>query len=241
MAMPKAEKSIFWLGLFSTLTFLGGLAFTVMLPSLDKNWTSATSTDQSHYRLEYTNEEEYGRLVYQREGCMYCHSQQIRPLQDEMIRYGLGTSPAPPADEREYTYDEPHFFGTKRNGPDLSRVAGKYSDDWQYSHLFNPAQMTPGSIMPAFTWLFSVANPADPSSPPVPTPDAKALVAYLQSLGSERRIFDPSLNAGKGGWRPWLKTQDALYSQQTSQTAVQRAEKPVEVPGGEHATAPGKL
>ena len=76
------------------------------------------------------------------------------PLRDS------GTSPAPAADEREYVYDQPHFFGTKRNGPDLSRVGGKYSDDWQYSHLYNPAQMTPGSIMPQFSWLFKVANSA---------------------------------------------------------------------------------
>ena len=169
---------------------------------------------------------------------MYCHSQQIRPLQNEMIRYGLGTSPAPASDPREYNYDEPHFFGTKRNGPDLSREGGKYSDDWQYSHLFNPAQMTPGSIMPAFTWLFTVANPADPSSPPIPTDDAKALVGYLQSLGSERQVFDPTLNNGAGGWRPWLKPRDALQSQENSEQQVLRAGQPVTVTGGAKASAP---
>ena len=78
-----------------------------------------------------------------------------------MIRYAIGSSPAPAADEREYIFDKPHFLGTKRNGPDLSRVGGKYSDDWHYSHLFNPAQMVPGSIMPSFTWLYTNRNPAD--------------------------------------------------------------------------------
>jgi cbb3-type cytochrome c oxidase subunit II len=240
MEKKKVENSVLWLGIFSTMAFAGGLVFTVMLPSVDKNWTDTTTVDQSHYREEYTALQERGRLVYQREGCMYCHSQQIRPLQSEMIRYGLGTSPAPPADEREYVYDEPHFLGTKRNGPDLSRVGGKYSDDWQYSHLFNPAQMSPGSIMPAFTWLFTVANPADPSSPPVPNDDCKALVAYLQSLGTERDVFDPTLNGGKGGWRPWLKSQDALYSQEESESAVGRVSQPVRVPGGEKASPPNK-
>lgn len=227
------------LGFFTGLTFLGGLVFTVLLPSQDQNWSRNSSKDQSHYKVAYTPLQEQGRLVYQREGCMYCHSQQVRPLQSEMIRYGLGTSPAPAADEREYVYDEPHFFGTKRNGPDLSRVGGKYSDDWQYSHLYAPPQMSPGSIMPAFTWLFTVANPADPSSPPVPGPDARALVAYLQCLGSERQVFDPSMNNGQGGWRRWLKPQDAVVAQQAAESAVNRAVQPVRIPGGENASTPG--
>ncbi len=234
----KSEKSVLWLGLFTSLTFVVGMIFTVWLPSQDPNWSAGDTSKQELYKQPYTPLQEQGRLVYQREGCMYCHSQQIRPLQSEMIRYGLGTSPAPAADEREYVYDEPHFFGTKRNGPDLSRVGGKYSDDWQYSHLFNPVQMSPGSIMPAFTWLFTVENPADPSSPPMPTDDAKALVAYLQTEGSERQVFDESANNGKGEWRPWLKTIDALNSQQASQAAVSRAAVPVRVTGGEKALTP---
>ena len=238
MALPKAEKSVLWLGFFTGLTFLGGLGFTVIAPSMDENWSANRSVDESRYKLPYTDQQLRGRMVYAREGCMYCHSQQVRPLTQEMERYGLGTSPAPPADEREYVYDAPHYFGTKRNGPDLSRVGSKYSDDWQYSHLFNPAQMSPGSIMPAFTWLFTVANPADPSSPPVPTQDAKDLVAYLQTLGSERQVWDSTLNNGKGGWRVWLKPQDALFSQQTSQSAVQAAARPVHVKGGEKASTP---
>jgi cbb3-type cytochrome c oxidase subunit II len=238
MATPKAEKSLLWLGLLSGLTFAGGLVFTVLAPSQDENWSANRTVDESHYKVPYTHDQEIGRLVYQREGCMYCHTQQIRPLQSEMVRYGLGTSPAPAADEREYVYDVPHFFGTKRNGPDLSRVGGKYSDDWQYSHLYNPAQMSPGSIMPAFSWLFTNANPADPSSPPMPTEDARCLVAYLQCLGSEREIFDPSLNNGQGGWRVWLKPQDAILSQQAAESAVNRAAVPVHVEGGEKASTP---
>lgn len=236
MAGPKAEQSALWLGIFIGCTYLGGLIFTAIGPSFNSNWSTNTAQDTAHYHLPYTAQQLRGRLVYEREGCMYCHSQQIRPLTSEMIRYGIGSSPAPAADEREYVYDEPHFLGTKRNGPDLSREGGKYSDDWQYSHLFNPQMMTPGSIMPQFTWLFNVPNPADPSSVPEPTQECKDLVAYIQSLGSERQVYDPTLNGGKGGWRPWLKPQDAVISQETGEAAVNQAAHPVKVPGGTTAT-----
>ena len=146
-------------------------------------WVKVTTPDLTKPVIGYTPQQERGRLVYQREGCMYCHSQQIRPLESEMIRYAVGSSPAPAADEREYIFDKPHFLGTKRNGPDLSREGGKYVDDWHYSHFYNPAQMVPGSIMPAFTWLFTNRNAADSGSAPVPTQDARDLVAYVQSLG----------------------------------------------------------
>jgi cbb3-type cytochrome oxidase cytochrome c subunit len=169
---------------------------------------------------------------------MYCHSQQIRPLDSEMLRYRVGNSVAPASDEREYIYDQPHFLGTKRNGPDLDRVGGKYSDDWHYSHLYNPAQMVPGSIMPAFTWLFVNKNPADPSSVPQPTDDCKALVAYLQTLGAGRQVWDPSLNNGKGGWRPWLRLEDAVTAESISEDTVRRAKVPIVVPGGEKASSP---
>src|SRR5579883_2733696 len=152
MAGPKAEQSAFWLGIFIGCTYLGGLVFTAIAPSWNNNWSLNTSVDQAHYHVPYTEQQLEGRRVYQREGCMYCHTQQIRPLQGEMHRYAVGTSLAIPSDEREYIYDQPHFLGTRRIGPDLSRVGGKYSDDWQYSHLWNPRQMVPGSIMPAFTW-----------------------------------------------------------------------------------------
>ncbi|HEX5324249.1 MAG TPA: cbb3-type cytochrome c oxidase subunit II [Capsulimonadaceae bacterium] len=237
MAGPKAEQSSLWLGIFIGCTYLGGLVFTAITPSFNNNWSLNTAQDTAHYHVPYTAQQLRGRLVYEREGCMYCHTQQIRPLTSEMIRYGIGSSPAVAADEREYVYDEPHFLGTKRNGPDLSRVGGKYSDDWQYSHLWNPPMLTPGSIMPAFTWLFQQANPADPSSVPEPNQDCKDLVAYLQTLGSERQIYDQSLNGGKGGWRPWLKPQDALFSQQAGEAAVNQAGKnAVRVQGGTSAT-----
>jgi hypothetical protein len=97
--------------------------------------------------------------------------------------------------------------------------------------------MVPGSIMPAFTWLFVNKNPADPSSVPIPTIDARALVAYLQTLGAGREVYDPALNGGKGGWRPWLKLQDAVTNQTMSEDTVHRAKVPIIVPGGSTASS----
>ncbi|MDR3709066.1 MAG: cbb3-type cytochrome c oxidase subunit II [Capsulimonadaceae bacterium] len=237
MAKPKAEQSVLWLGIFASLTMVTALVFTAIFPSYNNRWSTNTVDGAKYFRAVradtgtgYSKLEEEGRLVYQREGCMYCHTQQVRPLRTEMIRYGIHHSPAPPADEREGIYDEPHFLGTKRNGPDLSRVGGKYSDDWQFSHLYNPQQMVPGSIMPAFTWLFSNANPADPSMAPVPSHECVALVAYLQSLGADRMIWDPALNGGKGGYRPWLLPQDKQNSLAESQAALMNAAKPIHAP-----------
>lgn len=144
---------------------------------------------------------------------MYCHSQQIRPLTHEIERYSIGTSVAPIADEREYIWDQPHFLGTRRIGPDLSREGGKYSDDWHYSHFYYPRQMVPGSIMPAFTWLFNDKDKVNP----VPNDDARDLVAYVQTLGFGRKVPD-----GHGGWRPWLKPEDQQYTQKTGESQVLR-------------------
>ncbi len=183
----------------------------------------------------YTDKQEHGRRIYQREGCMYCHSQQIRPLTHEIERYSIGTSVAPIADEREYIWDQPHFLGTRRIGPDLSREGGKYSDDWHYSHFYYPRQMVPGSIMPAFTWLF---NDSDKTNP-IPNDDARDLVAYVQTLGFGRKVPD-----GNGGWRPWLKPEDQQYTQNAGQGQVNRAATPVH--GGDalsptNRVAPGSI
>ena len=167
----------------------------------------------------YTAQQQRGRRVYQREGCMYCHSQQIRPLRGEIARYSIGTSVAPIADEREYIWDQPHFLGTRRIGPDLSREGGKYSDDWHYSHFYYPRQMVPGSIMPAFTWLFTDTDKTNP----VPKQDAIDLVSYVQTLGFYRQVLDPVT----GKWRPWLKPQDQQYTQNLGATQVNRAAQPV--------------
>ncbi len=89
-----------------------------------------------------------GRDIYKREGCNTCHSQMVRPMVDEVLRYGRKSEAA------EYVYDTPHLWGSKRTGPDLQRLGKKYPDMWHYRHMLDPREVTPKSIMPAYTWLF---------------------------------------------------------------------------------------
>ena len=141
-----------------------------------------------------------GRDIYVREGCYNCHSQMIRPLVAETLRYGHYSVAG------EFVYDHPFQWGSKRTGPDLHRVGGKYSDEWQRLHLISPRDLVPESIMPAYPWLEK--TPADADSIQahmralravgVPYTDAEiasapsqvqgkteldAMVAYLQGLG----------------------------------------------------------
>ena len=148
----------------------------------------------------YTALQLAGRDIYQREGCYNCHSQMIRPFRAETLRYGHYSVAG------EFVYDHPFQWGSKRTGPDLQRVGGKYSDDWHRIHLNNPRDVVPESNMPAYSWLDKnkVAAAAMPAHMRalrrvgVPYTDAEidkaaaevtgksemdALVAYLQSLG----------------------------------------------------------
>lgn len=95
----------------------------------------------------YTPLELHGRDIYVREGCYTCHSQMIRPFRSEVIRYGEYSKAG------EFVYDHPFQWGSKRTGPDLHRIGGKYPDSWHYNHMLDPAGMSPGSIMPAYPWL----------------------------------------------------------------------------------------
>jgi len=95
----------------------------------------------------YTALELRGRDIYQREGCYLCHSQMIRPFRDELLRYGHYSLAA------ESQYDHPFQWGSKRTGPDLARVGGKYSNEWHVAHLSNPRSVVPQSIMPNYPWL----------------------------------------------------------------------------------------
>lgn len=89
-----------------------------------------------------------GRDIYIREGCNNCHSQMIRTLRSETERYGHYTQ------ANELVYNHPHLWGSKRTGPDLARVGGRYSDDWHRLHFYNPRDVVPESNMPAYPWLF---------------------------------------------------------------------------------------
>jgi cytochrome c oxidase cbb3-type subunit 2 len=111
-----------------------------------------------------------GRDIYVREGCYNCHSQMIRPFRAETERYGHYSVAG------EFVYDRPFQWGSKRTGPDLARVGGRYSDDWHRTHLNNPRDLVPESNMPAYPWL-ATAN-IDPQS----------VVAHLKAL---KRLGDP--------------------------------------------------
>jgi cytochrome c oxidase cbb3-type subunit 2 len=142
-----------------------------------------------------------GRDIYIREGCYNCHSQMIRPFRAETLRYGHYSTAG------EFVYDHPFQWGSKRTGPDLHRVGGKYSDEWHRLHLNNPRDLVPESNMPAYPWLARTAVDANAIAPKlvalrrlgVPYSDAdvaaapaavqgktelEALIAYLQGLGT---------------------------------------------------------
>ena len=148
----------------------------------------------------YTALQVAGRDIYLREGCYNCHSQMIRPFRAETLRYGHYSVAG------EFVYDHPFQWGSKRTGPDLHRVGGKYSDEWHRIHLNNPRDVVPESNMPAYSWLDKNAADAATISAHmkalrtagVPYTDEEiakapeqlkgkteqdALVAYLQSLG----------------------------------------------------------
>ena len=189
------EKNIGLLGvLIAIVISFGGLAEIVPLYLSSQSSTPAPGIKPlPALELE-------GRDIYLREGCYNCHSQMVRPLRAETERYGHYSLAG------ESVYDHPFQFGSKRTGPDLARVGGRYSDEWQRLHLDNPRDVVPESNMPAFPWL--ARNTVDGSLTPrkmralrlvgVPYTDADiagasasvagkseqdALVAYLQSLG----------------------------------------------------------
>lgn len=117
----------------------------------------------------YTALQVVGRDVYVREGCYNCHSQMIRPFRAETLRYG------PYSLAGEFVYDRPFQWGSKRTGPDLARVGGRYSDEWHRIHLTNPRDLVPESNMPAYPWLEKTA--ADAGS-------VQAHMSALRTLGA---------------------------------------------------------
>ncbi len=142
-----------------------------------------------------------GREIYIREGCVYCHTQQVRaPGYGADVERGWGPRGSLPGD---YVYDSPHLLGTMRTGPDLRDIASRQpSADWHYAHFYNPRSVSPGSVMPPYPWLFRTvevgpggapgnAVPLPPEFAPgdglaiVPTGEAEALYAYLMTLKLE--------------------------------------------------------
>ncbi len=196
------EKNLGWLSIFMIIAVsIGGLV--EITPLLFQNQTNEPIKGLK----PYTALELEGRDIYIREGCNNCHSQMIRPFRAETERYGHYSLAG------EHVWEFPHLWGSKRTGPDLARVGGRYSDEWHYVHLMNPRNVVPESNMPAFPWLAENKLTGEKTAKKmevmrslgVPYTDediagAKeavqgetemdALIAYLQSLGTALQQAD---------------------------------------------------
>jgi len=142
MKHEVVEKKVSWLGVWIALVIsIGGLVEIVPL------YLSSEVTQPAPGVKPYGALQLEGRDIYIREGCYNCHSQMIRPLRAETERYGHYSLAG------ESAYDHPFQFGSKRTGPDLARVGGRYSDEWHRAHLANPRDVVPESNMPPYAWL----------------------------------------------------------------------------------------
>ncbi|HEB68912.1 MAG TPA: cytochrome-c oxidase, cbb3-type subunit II [Desulfobulbus sp.] len=184
------EKNPILLLILATGAILVGTLVTMVLPFA---WVN-TEADRIQSVTPYTALQQEGRDIYIREGCNNCHTQTVRPLVAEVIRYGDYSKSG------EFVYDRPFLWGSKRTGPDLARIGGKYPDEWHYKHMASPRSMVPRTNMPAYGWLSK--NSLDPQMIerkmnvlgfPYTSEEIKALegknemdamVAYLQKLGT---------------------------------------------------------
>lgn len=162
---------------------VGGVGFFVMSILLLGVWPGRTLEQEIRgmspaHPLALTASETRGRGIYAREGCAYCHTQQIRYVPADVARFGRATL------AWETIFDYPHLWGTRRIGPDLAREASVRSADWQLAHLYAPRSLVPDSVMPAFAWLFDGA-------PDRPKQEALDLLNYLETLGRDRALAGP--------------------------------------------------
>ena len=199
LSHEKVETSNFLMIVLILLVLaVGGLVEIVPL------FFQKSTTEPIKGLQPYTALQVIGRDIYQREGCYNCHSQMIRPFRAETLRYG------PYSVAGEFVYDHPFQWGSKRTGPDLARVGGKYSDEWHRIHLNNPRDLVPESNMPAYSWLEknivdagsikahmeglrTVGTPYTDEEIAKAADDVKgkteieAVIAYLQVLGIHRK------------------------------------------------------
>jgi len=198
MRHETIEKSVnLMMVLIVVAISIGGLVEIIPL------MLSSDATDPDEGIAPYSALRLAGRDVYVREGCYNCHSQMIRPFRSETERYGPYTTAG------ETVYDRPFQFGSKRTGPDLARVGGRYSDDWQRLHLVDPRAVVPESNMPGYPWLNKrmvdpklttrklrtlkmLGDPYTDEQIAAAAGDVEgktemdALIAYLQELGTNR-------------------------------------------------------
>ncbi len=177
----RIEKNLgLMIGLVTLVISVGGIVQIVPL------FFQHSTTEAVAGVLPYAPLALAGRDVYVREGCYVCHSQMVRPFRAETERYGPYSRPG------EFIYDRPFQWGSKRTGPDLHRVGGRYSDEWHRVHLLNPRDVVPESIMPGYPWLAEAV--VDPAA-------VQARIRVLQRLGDPYTEADieaaPQALAGK--------------------------------------------
>ena len=199
------EKNVGLFFLFTVIAIsIGGLVEITPL-----FFQKATNTPVDNLK-PYTALQMEGRDIYIREGCHVCHSQMIRPFRAETERYGHFST------ANEFVWEHPFLWGSKRTGPDLARVGGRYSDDWHRAHLYNPRDVVPESKMPSYPWLFKNKLTGSDTAKKlevfvqfgVPyTPEQietaqdevagkyeiEAVIAYLQSLGKKHSVYSNKL------------------------------------------------
>ncbi|MFA5940571.1 MAG: cytochrome-c oxidase, cbb3-type subunit II [Sinimarinibacterium sp.] len=157
------EKNVVWLGVLIVVAIaFGGLVEIVPL------MFQTSTTKPVDGMVPRTPLQVAGRDVYIREGCYNCHSQMVRALHEEVLRYG------PRSTAGESVWDHPFQWGSKRTGPDLARVGGRYSDDWHRIHLLNPRDVVPESNMPGYPWLAETALDGD---------EVQAMMTALKRVG----------------------------------------------------------
>jgi len=156
------RKPVLFTVLSLVAILIGGIAQMVPTFLVESNMPTIAAVKP------YTPLELIGRDIYIREGCNNCHSQLIRPFRSEVVRYGEYSKAG------EYVYEHPFLWGSKRTGPDLMRLGGKYPDSWHYNHMYDPTSMSPGSIMPPYPWLFEQKYDKE---------EVKAKIAAMRTLG----------------------------------------------------------
>lgn len=180
LAKTSSSRGLSMSYLVASIAGVGFFAFSMVLLGL---WPGKVLDTQIEAMspasvLMLTPSEQRGRLIYAREGCAYCHTQQIRYIEPDIKRFGAPTL------AWETQFDSPHLWGTRRIGPDLSREGSVRTTDWQYAHLFAPRSVVPLSIMPSYSALFD-------GSATQPDQEAKDLIAYIETLGRAREIAWP--------------------------------------------------
>lgn len=181
---PRTVSLVAGFGFVTLATFTQGVLPMLEPQTTTDRVTRVVRTDLGELKwmesqaIDYTPEEQVGRDIYIREGCWYCHSQYVRPVTGETLRWG------PITQAGEYAYDTPHLFSTRRIGPDLSRVGLKYSDEWHYAHFWDPRMIVPESIMPRFMKFF------DAPEAPVAVVDGSDGLRTLEQNAVTEAFFD---------------------------------------------------